>query len=72
MAMDFSEKINQGYNFSRGEIIIGKPIFDNKIITDLTVKIPTSTLNRHGLIAGATGTGKTKTIQKFLEQLSKE
>lgn len=70
--MNFSEKIKQGYNFSRGEIEIGKAIFANEIITDVTVKIPTSTLNRHGLIAGATGTGKTKTIQKFLEQLSKQ
>jgi DNA helicase HerA-like ATPase len=41
-----------------------------KPLLRLQVKIPLKTLNRHGLIAGATGTGKTKTIQVLSEQLS--
>ena len=39
-------------------------------ITDALVKVPLKTLNRHGLIAGATGTGKTKTLQVLAENLS--
>lgn len=68
--MTFSEKIQAGYSFSRGNIVLGKAVQNEKILTDVSVSIPTSTLNRHGLISGATGTGKTKTIQKLLEGLS--
>ncbi|HBG31902.1 MAG TPA: ATPase, partial [Gammaproteobacteria bacterium] len=39
-------------------------------VRDLPVKVPLRTLNRHGLIAGATGTGKTKSLQVLAEQLS--
>lgn len=66
----FSKHINEGY-FCKGEsIIIGGGILENETIIDTHVKIPLKTLNRHGLIAGATGTGKTKTIQVLSEQLS--
>ncbi len=66
----FSKHINEGY-FCKGEsIIIGGGILDNEPISNTHVKIPLKTLNRHGLIAGATGTGKTKTIQVLSEQLS--
>ena len=44
--------------------------FNGEALPDAHIKIPLKTLNRHGLIAGATGTGKTKTIQVFSEQLS--
>jgi uncharacterized protein len=43
---------------------------DHEPISQAQVKIPLKTLNRHGLIAGATGTGKTKTLQVIAEQLS--
>ncbi|WP_438978273.1 helicase HerA-like domain-containing protein, partial [Polaribacter sp.] len=43
---------------------------DKETITDALVKVPLKTLNRHGLIAGATGTGKTKTLQVLAENLS--
>jgi hypothetical protein len=67
---DFIKHINDGYT-SKGEtIIIGGAIVDGEAIADTFVKIPLKTLNRHGLIAGATGTGKTKTIQVLSEQLS--
>jgi uncharacterized protein len=45
-------------------------MLDGEVVADTQIKIPLKTLNRHGLIAGATGTGKTKTIQVLSEQLS--
>lgn len=67
---NFIQLINNGY-LSKGEsIILGGSILDGEVIPDTFVKIPLKTLNRHGLIAGATGTGKTKTIQVLSEQLS--
>jgi DNA helicase HerA-like ATPase len=67
---DFIEHINNGY-LSKGEsITLGGAILDGEALADTFVKIPLKTLNRHGLIAGATGTGKTKTIQVLSEQLS--
>ncbi len=51
-------------------IVAGTAMLDGEGITDAHVKIPLKTLNRHGLIAGATGTGKTKTLQILAEQLS--
>ncbi len=47
---------------------LGGAMLDGEAIAEAHVKIPLKTLNRHGLIAGATGTGKTKTIQVFSEQ----
>jgi DNA helicase HerA-like ATPase len=67
---DFIQHINNGY-LSKGEsITLGGAILDGEPLADTFVKIPLKTLNRHGLIAGATGTGKTKTIQVLSEQLS--
>ena len=67
---NFKKLINKGY-FSTGEsILLGGAILDGQAVADAHVKIPLKTLNRHGLIAGATGTGKTKTIQVLSEQLS--
>lgn len=66
----FLDQITKGY-FSKGEsLILGGALLDGEVIADAHVKIPLKTLNRHGLIAGATGTGKTKTIQVLSEQLS--
>jgi uncharacterized protein len=67
---NFLDQITKGY-FSKGEsLILGGAILNGEVIADAHVKIPLKTLNRHGLIAGATGTGKTKTIQVLSEQLS--
>jgi DNA helicase HerA-like ATPase len=66
----FKEHINQGYQCKGDYITIGGAMLDGKPIADAHVNIPLKTLNRHGLIAGATGTGKTKTIQVLSEQLS--
>ena len=67
---NFIQQINDGY-LSKGEsIVLGGAILDGEALADAPIKIPLKTLNRHGLIAGATGTGKTKTIQVLSEQLS--
>ena len=67
---DFSKSINEGYASKGESIVLGGAILNGEAVADTLVKVPLKTLNRHGLIAGATGTGKTKTIQVLSEQLS--
>jgi len=67
---DFIKAITDGYTFKGESIILGGAMLDGEAIAEAPVRIPLKTLNRHGLIAGATGTGKTKTIQVLSEQLS--
>lgn len=66
----FSEEIKNAYAFDNEYITLGGAIFQGECMSNLNVNIPLKTLNRHGLIAGATGTGKTKTLQVITEQLS--
>ncbi|PQJ14251.1 MULTISPECIES: helicase HerA-like domain-containing protein [Nonlabens] len=68
----FTEVISTGYNPKGESIIMGAAMLDGEAITGSHVKIPLKTMNRHGLIAGATGTGKTKTLQIIAEQLSQQ
>ncbi len=68
----FTQSIKSGYSFKGVEIIIGGAMFENKCIPGLHVKMPLNTANRHGLIAGATGTGKTKTVQRLSESFSEQ
>ena len=67
---NFIQQINEGYSSKGDSILLGSSILDGDVLPNTYVKIPLKTLNRHGLIAGATGTGKTKTIQVLSEQLS--
>jgi uncharacterized protein len=66
----FIKQINDGYTVKGDSIILGSAMLDREAIADAQVKVPLKTMNRHGLIAGATGTGKTKTLQVLSEQLS--
>lgn len=68
---NFIKSITEGYTSKGDSITLGAAMLDGEPIAEAHVKIPLKTLNRHGLIAGATGTGKTKTIQVLSEQLSK-
>lgn len=66
----FFNHIQEG-NTNKGEFItLGSAMLDGKTVKDAFVNIPLKTMNRHGLIAGATGTGKTKTLQVLAENLS--
>ena len=66
----FKEAISAGYTFGSTSIILGSSMYEGEALSESFVRIPLKTLNRHGLIAGATGTGKTKTLQLIAEQLS--
>jgi DNA helicase HerA-like ATPase len=66
----FQQHINSGYEFKGESIVLGTAIFEGTPLPHTLVKAPLKTFNRHGLIAGATGTGKTKTLQVIAEQLS--
>src|SRR5690606_2118398 len=66
----FFNHITEGNNCKGDFIPIGAAMLDGETITNAIVKIPLKTLNRHGLIAGATGTGKTKSLQVLAENLS--
>ena len=66
----FSAQINNGYACKGDSIILGGAMLDGAPLENTLVKVPLMTMNRHGLIAGATGTGKTKTLQVISEQLS--
>lgn len=68
----FFDHITEGYTTKGDYISLGAAMLDGQTITDAFVKIPLKTLNRHGLIAGATGTGKTKTLQILAENLSEK
>lgn len=66
----FTTVIQEGYAFKGGSIVLGGAMLDGESIPGLQIKVPLRTLNRHGLIAGATGTGKTKSLQVIAEQLA--
>ncbi|SDE62780.1 helicase HerA-like domain-containing protein [Cellulophaga baltica] len=69
---EFLSYIEEGYKTKGDFITMGSAILDGETVTNAFVKIPLKTLNRHGLIAGATGTGKTKTLQVLAENLSEK
>lgn len=66
----FLEYIKSGYTFKGEHFKLGCAMLNGEVVTGADVFLPLKTLNRHGLIAGATGTGKTKTLQVIAEGLS--
>mgnify|MGYP002629534090 FL=1 len=68
----FFNHITEGYKTKGDFITFGSAMLEGKTIKEAFVKVPLKTLNRHGLIAGATGTGKTKSLQVMAENLSEK
>ncbi len=69
-ASKFLDAVKAGYTFKGESCKPGSAVLNSEVIDDANVFIPFKTLNRHGLIAGATGTGKTKTLQVLAEDFS--
>ncbi|MFJ3909943.1 helicase HerA-like domain-containing protein [Streptomyces vinaceus] len=65
-----ADEIAAGYAFTGPALELGALLWDGACLPDRQIRIPLPMLNRHGLVAGATGTGKTKTLQLIAEQLS--
>src|SRR6185436_15383815 len=67
----FVEAMKSGYALDEPAIVIGSPMHEGELSNGTRVQVALSMMNRHGLVAGATGTGKTKTLQLLAGQLSK-
>ncbi len=69
-ADDTAAEIGAAYAFDGPALELGTVVLEDNAFPDARIRMPLSMLNRHGLVAGATGTGKTKTLQLIAEQLS--
>src|SRR5919205_763617 len=67
----FHDEMAAGYALDEPFVVLGSPMLEGELANDARVRLALSMANRHGLIAGATGTGKTKTLQLLAGQLSK-
>jgi DNA helicase HerA-like ATPase len=68
---DFAAAISAAYATEGEAIDLGRAVHEGTLVREAAVRVPLATMNRHGLVAGATGTGKTKTLQLLAEQLSR-
>ena len=66
----FHDEMAAGYALSQPGLVLGGPMLDNVVLPDVKVQVATSMISRHGLIAGATGTGKTTTLKVMAAELS--
>ena len=69
-ATDFGVAVAEAYATRGAAVELGVGVLDDAIVPDAGVRVPLGMMNRHGLIAGATGTGKTRSLQVIAEQLS--
>ena len=69
-ANETEQQVAAGYAFTGPALELGSLLLDARTVSEARVRIPLGMVNRHGLVAGATGTGKTKTLQLLAEQLS--
>jgi DNA double-strand break repair helicase HerA and related ATPase len=67
---EFREAAAEGYAVEGPAIDLGRGVHEGELVPEAVVQVPLRMMNRHGLIAGATGTGKTVTLQTIAEQLS--
>ncbi|GLZ80227.1 ATPase [Actinorhabdospora filicis] len=72
MAEDIIETVTAGYAFDEPGVDLGSLVVDDKAVPAARVRVPLAMFNRHGLVAGATGTGKTVTLQVLAERLSRQ
>ena len=66
----FIQAISQSYTFKNPSIFLGAGIYNDEILADAKVNLSLGMMTRHGLVTGATGSGKTRTLQLIAEQLS--
>ena len=68
--IEAAQRIAGGYDTTAASVTLGSVVIEGVADPTALVRIPLAMFNRHGLVAGATGTGKTKTLQVIAEQLS--
>ena len=66
----FIESINKAYSISGSTVYLGAGVYQGEVLADAKVNLSLRMMNRHGLVTGATGSGKTRTLQLLAEQLS--
>jgi len=70
MPSDLEATLTAAYGFDAPAVTLGAAMQHDVAVPRVQVRVPLAMMNRHGLVAGATGTGKTKTLQVMAEQLS--
>ncbi len=66
----FHDEMGAGYNLAQPALLLGAPMLDGEVAADVKIQVALAMISRHGLIAGATGTGKTTTLKVMAGELS--